>query len=49
MTTIAPVCDNPLQRPAYLLFKSRNNLGKRVTIIRVSREGRDVSDELSAF
>jgi len=49
MTAIVPVCDNPLKRSAYLLFKSRNNPGKRVAVIRVSREGCDMSDKLSAF
>ena len=49
MTAIATVCDNPLKRSAYLLFKSWNNLSKRMAVIGVSWEGRDMSNKLSAF
>ena len=49
MTAIATVRDDPLNRSAYLLFKSRNNLGERVAVIGISWKGRDMSNELSAF
>ena len=49
MAAIATVCDDPHKRSAYLLFKSWNNLGERVTVIGISWKGRDMSNEVSAF
>ena len=49
MTAIAMLWDYPLKKTAYLLFKSRNNLDERVSVIGISRKGCDMSIELSAF